>query len=258
SIQEAEVTIECAGARATRTIKNVQKYPNFESSPTEADTYALLLNLPNDDKFWPHLSIRCVQHRLFGMKEIAGNLVVTNLQKYLEKSIHRSTPNDQAAADAVNELSKRIPYNFTRVRRSIIDAYEASLTPQNESLGKTKLVKFESNAGRDRDDGDSQASIIHADSLGQRKKENDESGRKSDKEEEDGLRESDLTSESPSNRKHGNESLTTLEKIKINDMEKTAGWWHKYYASKAKLKLMRRCAIDMDESLKDRYDAYAG
>ncbi|CAF3824596.1 unnamed protein product [Rotaria sordida] len=88
--------------------------------------------------------------------------------------------------------------------------------------------------------------------------ENDESGRKSDKEEEDGLRESDLTSESPSNRKHGNESLTTLEKIKINDMEKTAGWWHKYYASKAKLKLMRRCAIDMDESLKDRYDAYAG
>ncbi|CAF4213866.1 unnamed protein product, partial [Rotaria sordida] len=83
SIQEAEVTIECAGARVTRTIKNVQKYPNFESSPTEPDTYTLLLNLPNDDKFWPHLSILCVQHRLFGMKEIAGNLVVTNLQKYL-------------------------------------------------------------------------------------------------------------------------------------------------------------------------------
>ncbi|CAF4357396.1 unnamed protein product, partial [Rotaria sordida] len=43
SIQEAEVTIECAGARATRTIKNVQKYPNFESSPTELDTYTLLV-----------------------------------------------------------------------------------------------------------------------------------------------------------------------------------------------------------------------
>jgi hypothetical protein len=29
--------------------------------------------------------------------------------------------------------------------------------------------------------------------------------------------------------------LTTLEKIKRNKMEKEAGWWNKYYASKAKL-----------------------
>ncbi|CAF4318331.1 unnamed protein product, partial [Rotaria sordida] len=85
----------------------------------------------------------------------------------------------------------------------------------------------------------------------------DESGRKSDKEEEDGLRESDSIAESPNNRKHENEPLTTLEKIKRNDMEKTAGWWHKYYASKAKLKLMRRYAIDMGESLKDSYDTCA-
>ncbi|CAF3109617.1 unnamed protein product [Rotaria sp. Silwood2] len=256
SIQEAEVTIECAGACVTRTIKNVQKYPNFVSSSAETDTYTLLLNLPNDDKFWPHLSILCVQHRLFGMKEIVGNLVVTNLQKYLEKSIHRSISNDQAAADAVNELSKKIPYNFNRVRRSVIDAYEAARVVHDVSLERTKLVHFESNAGRNRDDSDSQASIIHADSLGQGKKGGDESGRKLDKE-EDGLRESNLTPESLSNRTHGNEPLTTLEKIKRNNMEKTAGWWHKYYASKAKRKLMRRCVIDMGEGLKDSYGAYA-
>ncbi len=29
--------------------------------------------------------------------------------------------------------------------------------------------------------------------------------------------------------------LTTLEKVKRNEMEKDAGWWNKYYASKAKL-----------------------
>ncbi|CAF3911139.1 unnamed protein product [Rotaria sordida] len=120
TVQEAEVTIECSGARVTRTIKNVQKYPNFESSPTETDKYTLLVNLPDDDNFWPHLSILCVQHRLFGMKENIGNLVVTNLQKYLEKPSHLLTPNDQAVADAVNELSKRIPYNFMRLFKNHI------------------------------------------------------------------------------------------------------------------------------------------
>ncbi|CAF3968536.1 unnamed protein product, partial [Rotaria sordida] len=255
-IQQAEVTIECAGARITRTIKNVQKNPNFESSPTEADKYTLRVNLPDDDNFWPHLSILCVQHRLFGMKEIIGNLVVTNLQKYLEKPTHLSTSSGQAIADAVNELSKIIPFNFNRVRKSVIDAYEAALTAQGDSLARTKLVEFDSNADRDRHDSDSQAPIIHADSLEQGKTEGDESGGKLDAEKH-GLKESNSTAESSNDRTHENEPLTTLEKIKRNDMEKAAGWWHKYYASKAKLKLMKRCAIDMDEGLPDSYDAYA-
>jgi hypothetical protein len=38
------------------------------------------------------------------------------------------------------------------------------------------------------------------------------------------------TGENPENR-----ILTTLEKVKRNEMEKGAGWWNKYYASKAKL-----------------------
>ena len=29
--------------------------------------------------------------------------------------------------------------------------------------------------------------------------------------------------------------LTTIERLKRDDMEKAAGWWNKYYASKAKL-----------------------
>ncbi|CAF4339042.1 unnamed protein product, partial [Rotaria sordida] len=40
-------------------------------------------------------------------------------------------------------------------------------------------------------------------------------------------------------------------------MEKIAGWWHKYYASKAKQKLMQRRLLDMNAGLKDSYDAYA-
>ena len=32
-----------------------------------------------------------------------------------------------------------------------------------------------------------------------------------------------------------NRRLTTLEKLKKSEMEKAAGWWSKYYASKAKL-----------------------
>jgi hypothetical protein len=43
SIQQAEVSIECAGARVTRQIKDVQKHPNFESSPEIADKYRLLV-----------------------------------------------------------------------------------------------------------------------------------------------------------------------------------------------------------------------
>ena len=43
SIQQAEVSIECAGARITRTITDVQKNPNFESSNDVADRYKLFV-----------------------------------------------------------------------------------------------------------------------------------------------------------------------------------------------------------------------
>ncbi|CAF4767027.1 unnamed protein product [Rotaria sp. Silwood1] len=251
-IQQAEVTIECSGARATRSIKNVQKYPNFESSPTETDKYTLIVHLPNDNNFWPHLSILCVQNRLFGMKEIVGTLVVTDLQKYLEKPIQPLTEVDQALTDTVNESSKKVPFNFKRVRRSVIDAYEAALAAQNDSLGKTKLHEFENNAGGMRDRTDSLAPIVGADSSRQGKKEGDESDKR-----KDDTNELDSTAEASSNKKHEDQGLTTLEKVKRNDMEKAAGWWHKYYASKAKLKLMQRAAIDVNEGLKDSYDAYA-
>lgn len=41
SIQQAEVTIECAGERTMRTIKDVQKYPNFSVSTGQPDIYIL-------------------------------------------------------------------------------------------------------------------------------------------------------------------------------------------------------------------------
>jgi hypothetical protein len=82
--------------------------------------------LPLDKNFWPHLSIHCVQNRLFGMREVVGNLVVTDLQKYLEKPAKPRNMNNEALADALNDLSKRMSFDFNRVRRSIIDAYEGN------------------------------------------------------------------------------------------------------------------------------------
>lgn len=42
-IQQAELSIECAGARLTKVIKNVQKNPNFEYTPTDSDKYKLVV-----------------------------------------------------------------------------------------------------------------------------------------------------------------------------------------------------------------------
>jgi hypothetical protein len=111
------------------------------------------------------------------MKEIVGNLVVTDLQKYLQKPVLPLTPNNESIADQVNEFSKSIPYDFNRVRRSVIDAYEgifsfcevsisiiyfilAAITAKNKDIGKQRLVQFESEAGHE-----SQIAIINADSL---------------------------------------------------------------------------------------------
>ena len=43
AIQQADVTIECAGARQIRSIKDVKKHPNFESTPEKTDKYRLLV-----------------------------------------------------------------------------------------------------------------------------------------------------------------------------------------------------------------------
>jgi len=43
SIQNAEVTIECAGTRVTRSINDVQKHPNFRSTNEETDKYKLVV-----------------------------------------------------------------------------------------------------------------------------------------------------------------------------------------------------------------------
>ena len=56
-IQQAELSIECAGARVTKTIKNVQKNPNFEYLPTDNENHRLLVvserKSNNNDIFIP-------------------------------------------------------------------------------------------------------------------------------------------------------------------------------------------------------------
>lgn len=43
AIQQAEVSIECAGARINKIIKDVQKNPNFEPTYTDADKYKIIV-----------------------------------------------------------------------------------------------------------------------------------------------------------------------------------------------------------------------
>jgi hypothetical protein len=100
--------------------------------------YFIFQRLPKDDNFWPHISIYCIQTRLFGLKEVVGNLVVTNIQQYIEKPRTPLSPDDEAITDAVNEFSNNIPHDFNRIRRSIIDAYEGTI----DYLSQNYLVLF--------------------------------------------------------------------------------------------------------------------
>ncbi len=65
-----------------------------------------------------------MQNRYFGMKEVVGNLVVTDLQKYLPVHHFLSTSNNGSIDDETKESKKLLSYDFNRVRRSVIDAYE--------------------------------------------------------------------------------------------------------------------------------------
>ncbi|CAF5059702.1 unnamed protein product, partial [Rotaria magnacalcarata] len=241
--------IECAGKRVTKIIQNVQKNPNFESSPLETKNYRLCISLPDDETFWPYLSILCVENSLFGKKEVIGNLVVTNLQKYFQKPADRLSKADQDLAEVVNELSKRIPYDFNRVRRSVIDAYEAAVEDQNADLRNKKLLEFENKAGQD-----TKTPIIMTDVF--EKEGNDKFDEQANRENADS-KEGNLELESADGGAHGNKPLTAEERIRRNNMEKEAGWWHKYYASKARLKLQQRAALDMDEILANSCNVYA-
>ena len=153
------------------------------------------------------------------MTEVVGNLVVTDLQKYLLSS------------SIVPEVSKNVTYDFNRVRRSVIDAYEATLTSKDPNLGKKKLVQFENEAGQDRESSDSQVAIINRDAIDNE-----------DKDEPAGS-ESNSQAQLDSPTLDENRPLTTLEKLKRYEMEKTAGWWSKYYASKAKLVIAFPCSL---------------
>lgn len=122
-------------------------------------------------------------------------------------------------------------------------------------MAKKKLEEFERLAGRAKADNESQLAIINDDSLEegkvliktrffpisfdnyiffQIKKGNEKSGEES-KDNDDKSKESDKAMNSSNVAPYGTETLTTIERKKRNDMEKEAGWWHKYYASKARL-----------------------
>ena len=79
----------------TKTINDLQRSAHFEftTSDTDKDKLLVVMNdrslvlsstfvvqdLLKDNSFWSHLSIYCVQNRLFSMQEVVGNLVVTDL-----------------------------------------------------------------------------------------------------------------------------------------------------------------------------------
>ena len=99
------------------------------------------------------------------MKEIVGNLVVTDLQKYLEKPSIPLTSQNEMLVDTINEVSKRISYDQNRVRRSIIDAYEAVLADKNPNFARRKLTKFDLETLDESPTTGSEISIIRHDAL---------------------------------------------------------------------------------------------
>lgn len=134
SIQQAVVMIDCDGAKIKKHIRDVQKAPNFESTPTDSDKFRLRIvitfvclffnekyirivkNLPTNRDFWPNLTITCIQHRYFGMSEVIGNLVVTDITKFIEVS----------KKDPSTENQKQNPFAYTKLRKSIVDAYHSN------------------------------------------------------------------------------------------------------------------------------------
>lgn len=69
---------------------------------------------------------------MFGREEIVGNLVVTDLKKYLEKlSDYINFDEEQNEEDNENKIeetdipaTKPLTYDFNRVRQSVFDAYQ--------------------------------------------------------------------------------------------------------------------------------------
>ncbi|CAF1117580.1 unnamed protein product [Adineta ricciae] len=235
-IQQAEVSIECAGARITKTIKDVQKNPNFQLTGSDTDKYRLIVDLPKDNNFWPHLSIHCVQHRLFGMKEIVGNLVVTDLQKYLE------TPKNYLrfkSEEFGEPSSNRIWYDFNRVRKSVIDAYEAAIAGNDRGVANRQLSVFEKEAGLEKVISDNQEGFKHTEG------DNDDTSSEERK----------FSAANTIDDTH--RELTSSDRFKRNELEKTATWWSKYYASKAKLRLQQKPKIDPEEELQNSNGIYA-
>ena len=109
------------------------------------------------------------------------------------------------------------------------DILLATLAEKDQNVGKKKFVQFENEAGRERTRSGSEATIVNNDSL-QPEKEPSQDGKETETPAE-GVTTADPHIVLPED----NRRLTTLEKLKKSEMEKAAGWWSKYYASKAKL-----------------------
>ena len=108
-----------------------------------------------------------------------GTLVIADLPKYLDKSNESSSTADQSDRNLADESLKTISYDFNRVRRSVVDAYEgtmfcdfhslisvdfsAALSQNSKRLAKQKLKVFESTAGHSRNESDKE--LIKEDAL---------------------------------------------------------------------------------------------
>lgn len=142
-------------------------------------------------------------------------------------------------------------------------SFSAAVAHKDENLAKRKLTLFEGEAGQISINA-SQQELITADVLAAVRKISLNSklqlfsqARNEGKSPEEIAKAltnlNELSEISPEN----NRILTTAEKLKRNEMEKTANWWTKYYASKARLKLEKRSKIDIDDILQNSEEAYA-
>ncbi len=143
-------------------------------------------------------------------------------------------------------------------------SFSAAVAHKDENLAKRKLTLFEGEAGQISINA-SQQELITADVLAAVRKISlnsklqlfSQARNEGKSPEEIAKALTDINELTAEMSLDNNRILTTAEKLKRNEMEKTANWWTKYYASKARLKLEKRSKIDIDDILQNSEEAYA-
>lgn len=77
SVKSPVVIIECGGYFIESTIDNMEKNANFNNPLKFID-----IELPEDERFWPPITVRCIEKRKLGGMVFVGNICIRNLTRF--------------------------------------------------------------------------------------------------------------------------------------------------------------------------------